>query len=690
MEQELNLLEAIENINPSDLTYEEWCQVGMALKDAGHEVSVWDSWSRKDLSRYHQGECEKKWSSFRGAANPITGGTIVQLAMNQGWRPAPTEGYALEWDDVIGGDKQIIEKGWVEDEDVAEPESWDPTKEIIRYLELLFDPYENVGYVTNSYEKDGRFVPTKGNSDRTAGELIEALNKCKGDIGAVLGDYKEEVGAWIRFNPLDGKGVKNDNVTEFRYALVESDEMSIEQQNAIIRKLELPVACLVHSGKKSLHAIIKVEAKDYNEYRKRVEYLYSVCKNNGLNIDQQNKNPSRLSRLPGVIRNGKKQFIVDTNIGKESWKEWEDWYESETDDMPDFIDFESVFEDLPELTPELIPGILRRGHKMLISGPSKAGKSALLIQLAVAIAEGSKWLDYYCEQGKVLYINLELDNRSFLHRMHDVYKEVNLKPTPGAITVWPLRGVARSIDKLAPILINRAKKSHFDVVIVDPLYKVLTGDENSAEQMAKFFNNFDTICHSLDTAVIYSHHHTKGSQGAKASQDRASGSGVFARDPDALLDMLELHLTDEMRDVLSIDEYATAWKIEGTLREFKKPQNVNITFSFPIHTFDNIGCLMDAKDDATWQKEVQNKARADGKKMADEKKADEKKELLRSALEMISDDGKPATIKIICRYLKDITERDSDFPTSTLTTWLKKWPDEFKKDKDGLVNAIPY
>ena len=56
----------------------------------------------------------------------------------------------------------------------------------------------------------------------------------------MLGDYKEEAGAWIRFNPLDGNGVKNENVTDYRYALIESDDMPIEDQNAIVRELELP------------------------------------------------------------------------------------------------------------------------------------------------------------------------------------------------------------------------------------------------------------------------------------------------------------------------------------------------------------------------------------------------------------------------------------------------------------------
>ena len=68
-------------------------------------------------------------------------------------------------------------------------------------------------------------------------------------------------------------------------------------------------------------------------------------------------------------------------------------------------------------------------------------------------------------------------------------------------------------------------------VIIDPIYKVITGDENSADQMAHFCNQFDKICTELGCAVIYCHHHSKGNQGFKKSMDRASGSGVFARDP---------------------------------------------------------------------------------------------------------------------------------------------------------------
>lgn len=73
------------------------------------------------------------------------------------------------------------------------------------------------------------------------------------------------------------------------------------------------------------------------------------------------------------------------------------------------------------------------------------------------------------------------------------------------------------MDKLAPRLIRRAAKKGYLAVVLDPIYKVITGDENSADQMAKFCNQFDLVCRELDCAVIYCHHHSKGRAGAASA-----------------------------------------------------------------------------------------------------------------------------------------------------------------------------
>ena len=700
-----NLTEILEYIDPSTCSYQEWINVGMALKHEGYTVSDWDMWSMKDVNRYHSGECAKKWATFQGSSAPVTAGTIIQMAKENGYHYENVSA-ELDWDSEIGSKDElvVVDRNWLERSEIHIPEQWNPTEQIITYLETLFEPDENVGYVTESWEHDGKFLPSKGCYDRTAGQLIKELYQCKGDIGSVLGDYNSEVGAWIRFNPLDGKGVKNENVTEFRYALVESDTMDISAQKAIITELELPVAALVYSGKKSLHAIVKIDASTYEEYKKRVDYLYNVCNKNGLKLDIQNRNPSRLSRMPGIMRNGKKQYLLDTNIGKENWNEWREWIESVNDDLPDPESMADVWDNLPSLAPPLIDGVLRQGHKMLIAGPSKAGKSYALIELCCAIAEGKKWLEWQCTQGRVMYVNLELDRASCLHRFKDVYTALGITPNNlSNIDIWNLRGRSVPMDKLAPKLIRRASKKNYIAIIIDPIYKVITGDENSADQMAHFCNQFDKVCTELGCAVIYCHHHSKGAQGGKRSMDRASGSGVFARDPDALIDLVELELNDDIlkqeknkavckvcegwlykydklyhasqddlcsetqmlalcREYLENDAYEcviedvgkvrkevesrSAWRIEGTLREFPKFTPVNLWFKYPVHDIDNIGVLKDiAVDDGmpTWKKNF-------AKKKTDAERKTERKNSLETAFEACGIDDK-VTVKSMAEYM---------------------------------------
>ena len=141
---------------------------------------------------------------------------------------------------------------------------------------------------------------------------------------------------------------------------------------------------------------------------------------------------------------------------------------------------------------------------------------------------------------------------------------------------------------------------HIDAVILDPIYKVSTGDENSASDMGKFCNQFDKICTETGASMIYCHHHSKGAQGGKKAIDRASGSGVFGRDPDALIDMIELELTDDLKNNVR-DGNATAWRVEFNLREFANPKPLDIWFEYPTHYIDNSGELVNIHPSGSWQ-----------------------------------------------------------------------------------------
>lgn len=71
----------------NDLDYEEWIRCGMAIHHAtnGAGFDIWDDWSQSS-GKYDNRLMEKKWHSFGKAANPVTIGTIIHHAKENGWQ----------------------------------------------------------------------------------------------------------------------------------------------------------------------------------------------------------------------------------------------------------------------------------------------------------------------------------------------------------------------------------------------------------------------------------------------------------------------------------------------------------------------------------------------------------------------------------------------------------------------------
>jgi len=578
-------------LDPAKVDYDGWIAVGMYHKDIGCTMGEWEQWSRRDPDRYKDGDCATHWKTFRGSSRPITEATMIKLVREQG---AQVDGKrrSRSWDELLPlpyGEYAVVDRHWLEDQPVT-PTAAPPHEQLIEYMETLFHPADVVGLVVDHF--DGK--PTAGVYNKTAGELIACL-RSHADIEEALGRIDKAVGAWIRANPLDGQGCRDANVTAFRHALVESDSMPIEKQRAIYEQLELPIAAMVHSGNKSLHAIVKIDAASETEYRDRVDFLYEVCQKNGLDVDRQNRNPSRLSRMPGADRNGRQQFLVATNVGQPSWEAWKEYIEEHANRLPKSVCLADVWDELPPLSPPLIDGILRQGHKMLISGPSKAGKSFCLIELCVAVATGGDWLGFGCAEGAVLYVNMELDEASCFHRFVRVVNARGDDPAIASrIHVANWRGTVLDMERLVATLTEEVTRRQYMMIVIDPIYKLMGGDENSAEATSIFCNYLDRICRETGAAICYCHHHSKGAQGQKRLMDRASGSGVFARDPDAILDLIELNIPEEVEPP---GDDATAWRLDGSLREFRHIDHVDLWFNYPVHTIDADGDLADAKPD---------------------------------------------------------------------------------------------
>ena len=581
MDSRQNILDALDALNPSRLTYDEWKDVGMALKAEGFPCSVWDSWSARDSARYHFNECEKKWDTFNGSG--VNGGTIVFFAKQYG---GYTPSKKWSFDDYLPA---VAEEGNYYEEILSKNNTEEePWQMAVRYLETLYEKNESVSYVHSAVYKEDRdkWVPADAGHVRKVSAIIRDLKKYK-RLDEAFGTINPEAGAWIRHNPATG--AKDEHVTRYAYVLVESDSMPIEEQKKFLINQKLPIAALIESGGKSVHAIVKVDASNETEFDQRTSFLFDYLAQRQFQIDEANKNPARLSRLPGAMRNGNIQRLLATNIGCASWLEWIDLINGVNDDLPEIVAFSDMIDNPPEEVPELIHGILHVGCKMIITADSKAGKSCMAENLAICIAEGKPWMKkFQCEKGRVLYIDLELSRRAIYDRTQLIRKELEVTSKIPNLEFFPLRGYAESLEALLPKIVRRARSKNYSAIVIDPLYKIQSGDENSAEALSKFCNALDRLARETGAALIITHHHPKGHAGDRKAIDRGAGSGVIARDADAIIDLAYLDPGDDPNALLAevLSKKHKPMQMAFILRDFESPEDSNVFFKFPIHFFD--------------------------------------------------------------------------------------------------------
>jgi RecA-family ATPase len=359
-------------------------------------------------------------------------------------------------------------------------------------------------------------------------------------LSSTAGIFDEPQGAWIRVNPFiperyDGK---NEDVSVFRHLLVESDKLPKSQQWEIYQQSGLPITAVIDSAGSSLHAWVRIDAENAEQYKERAERVYETLV--PLGFDAGNKNPSRFSRLPGAVRNGRPQQLVTTNIGANDWEEWEE----ENDDDGFRSDIENRLDLKPEVDlikqPEIIHGVLRQMDKLVLGASSKAGKTWALMDLFVSVTSGREWLGILTNECRALYLNFELHAPSFKQRILDIEKAKGLTRPSGLMDWWNLRDEGASIDTVIPRIIRKAKRKNYSMIILDPTYEMLGDrDENKASDMNDLMNYLGKLSVATNAAIVFAAHFSKGPQESKEAIHRISGSGVFARKPDCIVTMTE-------------------------------------------------------------------------------------------------------------------------------------------------------
>lgn len=187
----------------------------------------------------------------------------------------------------------------------------------------------------------------------------------------------------------------------------------------------------------------------------------------------------------------------------------------------------------------LVDKLFRVGDNVLLTAPSKMGKSWFYSTMATSLASGDKFLGLEVAKSRVLMIDLELHKDDAQDRLWSIALAQGLKQVPEDLYLWSLRSCVYDMETLIEVLQARlADLPAMDAIFIDPIYMLEGGgefDENSNSAVTEMLRELQTITKQTGSALLLSHHYRKGNMGRENHIDRSSGAGAFSRFPDSLL-----------------------------------------------------------------------------------------------------------------------------------------------------------
>jgi phage/plasmid primase-like uncharacterized protein/KaiC/GvpD/RAD55 family RecA-like ATPase len=174
----------------------------------------------------------------------------------------------------------------------------------------------------------------------------------------------------------------------------------------------------------------------------------------------------------------------------------------------------------------IIKGILERNSSNLLFGEPGAGKSLFALDWAFCIGTGRSWHGHLVKEPmSVVYIAGE-GHRGLAMRMQALSQKYDDKPK----NIFFSR---KSVDMISDVQVEVIAKivketcANPAVVFIDTLHRNMVGDENSSEDIAKYFKSIEHLQKQLGCAIVTVHHSGHG------DKTRARGSSSIKAGVDA-------------------------------------------------------------------------------------------------------------------------------------------------------------
>jgi hypothetical protein len=194
----------------------------------------------------------------------------------------------------------MVDEAWLAEKSPVHPDGVKSAE----FLNALYENGEKVVVFTD-YQSQGQVVFEAG-----------CENKCD------LPTHGPE-GVWFLANPVDGYFYQNprqenklsrrseESVTSWRYLVLETDTAPSDEWIRALVQLPLKIAAIYTSGGKSVHALVRVDARDkyeWDQIRNRMRPILVT-----LGADQNAMTAVRLTRLPSTLRGERSQKLLFLN-----------------------------------------------------------------------------------------------------------------------------------------------------------------------------------------------------------------------------------------------------------------------------------------------------------------------------------------------------------------------------------------
>jgi RecA-family ATPase len=401
------------------------------------------------------------------------------------------------------------------------------------FIKAAFSEGEGIRIaIARTNDDDKREVPKDAGITLSREEWLRKLDSASGNPNKFL-KTSERNGIFVSVNPMRIGGSKDADVTAYRHALLEFDNISLEEQWGIIIASKIPCAAVISSGGKSIHAWVKVDAKDRQEFSDRVKVLYQHFAE--YQPDEKNKNPSRFSRLPNCERGSKRQELLAIDIGCESFAEWLTL--NEVDSLGASItpaDLEAFDSSKDEKN---LIGLryVGRGMGCLLVGPSGVGKSSLNLQMAICWGVGhSSFGIAPVKPLKSLIIQAENDTGDLSEMFKGVCQGLGIKLLSenwdllqsNLVFVRDTSHTGLAFCQTVQRLIERHKP---DLVWLDPILSFVGADLSRQEVIGQFFRNWlNPILDATGVACFCIHHTGKPPSDKGARQHWQTSDYAYA------------------------------------------------------------------------------------------------------------------------------------------------------------------